>query len=309
MRRKREEFDRTVGEVQALFERLVGPGYDNSFAQRVLRIPVDGAPLGRRRAERQKARSVFYAKEHIEAQEVANMLVQLELDVHVANVVRRDKPDIEVHWHDRPSVYIEHRIVAEPGMTFERHLEEAQHAFEDLAQNDPMLLDFLKAGTFTVRLSDPGLKARTTSGRGIATEAARLAGEIRGPVSLLKPDPERYSILARYAAKVFYKVGGPEQSPIFQPYGGTINPRPQWVPEQLGVALTEKKAAVAGYDLSCRPLWLLLSLQHEGLFQVMLREVVEATLLVADTGPFERIIVRAPLMKPVVVDSRARFAE
>ena len=284
MPRKRHVSDRTVGEVHALFERLVGPGYDNSYARRVLRMPVDGEPLGKRRAELQKSRSLFYAKEYLEAQEAANALVQLDLDETVVNIARRDKPDIAVHWSDRPPVYIEHRIVAEPGMPFERHLEQAQHAFEDLANEDTAVAvrSFLKSGAFTIRISDPGAKARARSGREIAAEAVRLTSEIAGAVSLLKPDPKRYPFLARYAASVFYRPGGPAQTSAFQQNAIAVDPQPPWVQEQLYVALAEKRVAAAGYDPSCRPLWLLLTLQVENLFTDLLRDLIVRTLIGTD---------------------------
>lgn len=304
MRKKStHQFDRTVGDVEDLFERLirsVGGSYDNSNMKRLRRLSIDGVRLEEHFAERRNPRSDYYDATFVEARETLMMLVDLNLDTEGANVIRRDRPDIEVIFSESaPKVYVEHRSVAEPFMPFERHLDEIRIALEDLASTDRALNAFLDAGALSVRLGDPGPNERRHS-KTLAAETGALCAEISGRVDLLVPQRDRFPLLTRYCARVFYHPGEPRVSPVFQRAGGAFDPAPSWIATQLLGALTAKTEDAAGYDKMCRPLWLLLTLgAGTPLIPGFVRPLVVAALEGEEIAPYDRLVVRMSGMEPV----------
>lgn len=114
--------------------------------------------------------------------------------------MRADKPDIEVHFGDRPSIFVEHRLVMQEGMPFDRHIEQGTIALRRLANQNVDLATFLDTGSINIRVNDPGLGARAPHGSQLAIEALRLCAEIHWQVSRLKPESTRFPLLHRYNA-------------------------------------------------------------------------------------------------------------
>ena len=299
------EFEHTVGEIQAIFESLVGTTGESSLAERMLRIPIDGVALRDRRAERHTSQSIFYHKIFLEANCVVYAFTQLNLDATIENVVRADKPDIEVHFGDRPSIFVEHRLVMQEGMPFDRHIEQGTIALRRLANQNVDLATFLDSGSLNIRVNDPGLSARAPHGSQLAIEALRLCAEIQGQVSLLKPESTRFPLLHRYNAQVFYRPGQRPGGLIFQRGAHAFDPNAQWLVAAFLKAMDDKKRAVTGYDTVKRPLWLVLSVLDDDLFAPFAREAVASALEAAGItsadaiAPFDRLIVHVPGMQPI----------
>lgn len=299
----RPQSDRTVGEIEKLFQRFIDSGgigtYNKRYAERLLRIKIDGKPLHKWNAEFQEARSTHYGKHFLEALETAHMLVQMDMDRRGVNIERGDKPDIAVRFPRSSVIYVEQRRVQRPGMAFSKHREAANNALEDRAKTDPALDAFLRAGNLTVRISDPG-PAHRLSPSILAAEVGALRPEIEQGVRLFHPDPKKYPALSRYATNVFYHLGQIATTMVFQLNGGWIDPTPPWVAVELNKALFEKKRAALGYDRKSRPLWLLLSLVYEELIPDMTPPLVRRAFGGVDITPFGGVVVRMSGMKPVV---------
>jgi hypothetical protein len=301
--RQKHLTDHTAGEVQAIFESLIGTiggTYDASFGQRVLGIPIDGVRLGDRRNEMQKPDSTFYGKEYIEALSVARMLVSLDLDGTVTNLERRDSPDVAVHFSDRPQLYVEQTLLQElDGMTFARHLDELNRAIATHSASDASFAKFCDDGFFSVRLTDPGMGKRSRPEL-TAYQIADLAASIGGEVSLFKPDGTSYPALAPYAPNVFYRPGRGPNGMICNQDAGVYDPHASWIPARLRNALNGKRAKANAYDPNLRPLWLLVDLDAErGIYVPFARPTIENALAGLEISPYDRVVVSMPGAAPV----------
>jgi hypothetical protein len=73
------------------------------------------------------------------------------------------------------------------------------------------------------------------------------------------------------------------------------------VGEQILKSLADKQTQAAGYDLTCRPLWLKMTLWDDHLLPFMARPLVFQALATVDIAPFDQVVVGMSGMEPVVI--------
>jgi hypothetical protein len=292
----------TVAAVDASFESViarVGGRFDSDREARLRAIPVDGTPIGDGFAALRGPATSYYAQGYLETRSVARLMLELDLDHFVTDVRGSDKPDVTVIFSDRPTVYVEQTNVSEyDGTPFDRHLEEINHALDDLRKADETFRGVWERGMLTVRLTDPGVALRPDRTR-IAKEIATFAIRLDGDTSLRCRALAEFPALNTYNAFVVYRTGQRPNPTICNVDGGFVDPQPAWVATRLQAALAEKRERAVGYDPNAKPLWLLLNLVGPHLLPRFVPPLVHSALVDERLTPFDRVLVMYPGISPV----------
>jgi hypothetical protein len=292
-----------MGEVQGAFAQIlqsVGGTYDQDYERRVLALKVDGVPLSDIYADQRKPDSNFYGQGFVEGLSVARVLVPMNLDLTVVNIARRDAPDLRVDFSDRPPVFIEHSTVTPyDGMTFDRHLDDMNIAVRRRLGEDAAARAVNDAGYASVRLTDPGVGARSKP-EVIASEVVALLPTLSDDIDHRRLDATTFPVLATYGANVFYRPGQVSNATICNQDAGCFDPTPAWVGQRLRAALQKKAGNAAKYAPDARPLWLLLTLEGEHLFAPFVADLVNAGLVGVSIFPFDRVVVWCVGCQPFV---------
>jgi len=263
-------------------------------------LTFEGIPFGQRPALLRRDGSKFYEKSYLEASAVARALVAMNAHVGAINVRRAQppQPDVVVDYGDRQLFVEQAMILDAAAMEADVAIEDANFALRDAAAGDPQLRALFAGGVFTVRLQSVDV-AGGVDKRALANETLALAATISGDVSLLRPDAHAYPVLAASGALVFYRsCAAVTTAPI------EAHDLDRWTEYEpaLQRVLSQKHAAVAGYDPACRPIWLVLSVSSG--FELMPNLVEVTKQVIGDLGSagFDRVAVQLPRRAPLVVD-------
>lgn len=296
----------TIAETDAAFEEviaLVGIGrFDAARQSRVRAIPIDGVAIGADRAALRGPETSFLAQSYLEPLAVAGMLVDLNLAVPGVDLRCGDKPDVDVTYNDRPTIYVEQRMVTEyDGTPFARHLEQLNAALRECAANDARFAQLCNSGYLAVRLTDPGVDARPDRTQTVE-EIVSFTAPLTEDVSLLRPEAATFPALFAFGANVFYRAGRTPNPSVCNEDALCIDPYPAWVAARLTLALNDKQGKASGYDPSAKPLWLLLNLDGPHLYPRFVEQHVRAAFAGVTIKPFDRLVVCYPGIAPIVID-------
>lgn len=308
-RQTRHLTEHTTGAIQKIFSgavRAAGmsvPGKDREKAISALRM--DGETLGSMPAELRKPESVFYSTSYLEARAVAGMLVDLGIDSAVADIVRRDAPDVEVRYSDGRRLFVEQAMVVDEAATrLSLKIDDANIAADGMANADLNLRSLFHSGLLNIRLDSSDLliseMSRFISVNALADEVLTIARGFAGRVSLGKPNPEGAPILSRLGAKVFYtpcnaKTARPINLPTFHARLSELEP-------SLRRTFAKKKEKTRSYSPDCRPLWLLLDVDMHYNAGESLPAIARRVLDEITPEPYDRVIIQHVPHAPMVFD-------
>lgn len=308
MARQPHRSNRTTEEFHRFFADALAPlgvQFNDPIAQRIFDVRVKDRCLGDVRLgdippTLQKRDSNFYDKEYNEVKAVAIALVQLGLDCG-ATLELRDKPDVDVTLGDGSTVYVEHRFVGEQHVvSMPRYAEDIDRILAQARASDPAFDNIFDGWNVTVRL--PFIdERRRSSPRDVAAEIVELARELAGAAYRApRISDDRYPILTAYRATISARPVTFKTASIVQTGEAT------WIGNDLGftamihAAIDEKRAKAKGYDVTCQPLWLVLTIADERIFGPAFYELLERDVRRSAIMPFQRVIVCASSMKPII---------
>lgn len=263
-------------------------------------LPVDGIPLGERQSEFRRPNSNYYATRYLEARATTRMLVELGINGGVADVLRRDSPDVTVRYVDGRELYVEQAMVLdEEAHKFSIGVEDANASVWELAKQDAEASRALDSGLLTIRLNRIDLDRRFESAV-VAQEVISLLKTLKERVDLMRADPARYPVLASMNVLIFYRPGdlkgGPIDTPAFHGRLGVFE-------SAFGGVLEKKIGKAQRYSATCRPLWLLLTVDMHFDNSYHAQQVAQRVLSETDFSPYGRVVVQAVRLTPLVVDS------
>lgn len=269
MSRKSQHFTQhSDGRIDEIFSKAIaGLGMrlaDEERNRRRGEIRLDGIPFAQRPRELRKPGSAYYAQRYLEGRSVLGMLVDLGLFETSDDVIRRDSPDIEAKFMDKPSLYVEHTMVQDEAATkFGVAVDDANIAADEMAIRDEAMRSLFSGGVLHIRLGHPtdDILERGISSDALAKEIVEVGQGIHGPALLEVSDSERCPLFTEMGAWVAYKPGPaqisrPIQLPIYHARRELLEPN-------LHAALLDKCEKAKGYDTNCRPLWLLVDIDKD----------------------------------------------
>lgn len=268
---------------------------------RVYAIRVDGIELAERYGELRKPDSAFYEKSFIEANALAHLAVNLNLDREgQVDVLRlpEPQPDTKLTVNGATVAFVEQTMIMDQrAHRLSLDVEAVNKAVRALA--NPEAAATFDRGILTLRFDD--IPAEFESGLpvdAIAREIVTLASTLRDEVQKIQIDFTNYHLLAQMNALGTYRLGGATYNPVMSLVDhGDARLLPGLLSERIG----EKRRKAAGYPRTCRPLWLLLNIDiHFGFhaFTRQAREIVES----AGQTEFDRVIVDQAYADLVIVD-------
>jgi hypothetical protein len=301
--RQAHETPWTVGDAHRDFGEaiaLLGMSYaEPQIDQAVHNLVFEGRPFGERPALLRRPGSKFYEKTYLEALSVARAIVTIGLNAGAVNVLRAapPAPDVIVDYGDR-QLYVEHAMILdEDASAVDVAIEQADFAVYEALSADSSLRDLIAAGILQVRLEHVDV-AVGVDARALVAETVAIARTVTADVVRLSPDPLVYPALAANGARISYKVCASPTGSVFQ--HDFLDRWTEFEPT-LRRVLTQKRAAVKGYDSRCKPVWLLLSASMG--FEMMpgVLNVAKTTIAELGLGDFERVILQVPRQPPFVV--------
>jgi hypothetical protein len=265
-------------------------------------VPVDGVRLGDRLGEMRKPGTSFYGQSYVEARSAARLMAALGLAAIVQDVRRLEPPapDVQVLFNDGGCVFIEQTMVMDDDARRATvAIEEVNATVNRVAETDSALRGALDAGLLTIRLRGLTPQNHTTIPvNELAAEVAALARSIRQDLRLARADPITSPLLYGLDAMIFYRLGlrtaGAIQLPMDHARIETFAPA-------LRERLRAKSEKARHYKSECRPLWLLLDVDHN--FALHSLEAA-ARAIIASENPsgFDRIVIQQMRHAPVVLE-------
>jgi hypothetical protein len=286
---------------KAAVEQL-GMGVDNRESK-LHDLTVDGVRLGDRLAEMRKPGTSFYGQSYVEARSAARLMVDLGWDQRVRDIRRLEPPapDVEVVFDERASIYIEQTMVMDDAAhRLSTTVDSANAVVMRMAATDLVVGHALDAGLLTIRLDrlTPAHLELMIPADDLADEICALARTLRADVSLMRPDPMTQQLLHKLGAQIFYRLGLKTGSPIQPPMDhgrvGMLGPA-------LRKQLRKKVEKAQLYAAKCRPLWLVLDIDHHfgiGSFERIARDAVASE----TPGCFERTVVQQVRYAPILIE-------
>lgn len=266
-------------------------------------ILIDGVALGERLGEMRKPGTAFYEKTFAEANAVAHLAVDIDLDHDgQVNVLRlgEPQPDTELLVNGSRIAFVEQTMVMDQAAhRLSLDVEAINSATREC--DAPAVMAAFAQGMLTLRLNEiPEVYYDT----GIPIDAVvREVFALTRSFTLEEEhfhqlDPSRFPFLAAMKALGSYRLNGTTYNPVMSLVD---HGRPQLVRNVLAERLRTKREKAANYPRASRPLWLLLNIDiHFGYqdFTSVTREVIESE------GPIEydRIIVDQTYAKPLILD-------
>jgi hypothetical protein len=270
---------------------------DESYARRVFRLRVEGQPIGDTAPRLRKAYSNMYSRDENESLSVARMLVQLDMDSAAENISERDKPDRKVTFTSSGPLYIECSLVESGQLEFTAFLEDANHEVETRRNRDKQLANILKRYNVIIRVAPRVVEMKMRNLVGDVTRFINAGPAVLERVDTVDPS---YQVLNACHGEGYWRHKGYESNTWLQKQGEWIDPT--YVGPAVARALSDKRAAAAGYDTSCKPLWLLLAIADERLFPPGVEADVRAALAGEAIDPFDKVVITYSGMAPVIVD-------
>jgi hypothetical protein len=280
----------------------LGMGVDSRTA-RVHNVHVDGMSIGARLGELRHGETSFYMKSYAEANAVAHLAVNLDLDHETKVDVLRllePEPDTKLTVDGATLAFVEQTMVMDQAahrLTLD--VEAINTALR--ANADPDIVAAFTNGMLTLRFInipdsyyDTGLPADA-----IVREIIALTRSFNGvEKGSIDPDASSVPILAGMRTVGSYRLNGATVSPvmILADHG-----RPQIVADTLAERLRDKRKKAAGYPAACRPLWLLLDIDHHFGFHDF-SSVARAVVDRERPTEYDRVIVAQTYAKPLVFD-------
>jgi len=204
----------TAEEIDLRFKAAVetlGMRVSNRDAQ-LHEIPIDGVRSGDRKSELRKPGTSYYAQTFIEARSAAGLMVDLGLAPLVLDVQRREPPfpDVEVCLRDGSSIFIEQTMVMDPDAhRLSTVIDKTNISVSRAAAADDTLRNILNGGLFTIRLdrlTEEHL-ALMLPVSALTAEVCTFGRQLKGEISLRRPEPTEYPLLAELGARIFYRPG------------------------------------------------------------------------------------------------------
>lgn len=265
---------------------------------RVYAVRVDGVELGARFGELRKPDTAFYEKSFIEANALAYLAVNLNLDSEGQVEVLRlpePQPDTKLIVNGSSVAFVEQTMLMDQAAhRLSLDVEAVNKAVRECGKRD--VAAAFDRGILTLRFND--IPSDCQSGLPVdaaAREIVMLASTLRKEHARLDIDFATYPLLARMNTLGTYRFGGVTYNPVMSLVDARL------LPELLSERIRQKRKKAAGYPGTCRPLWLLLNIDmHFGFhaFTRQAREIIEST----NQTEFDRIIVAQPHAELVVVD-------
>ncbi len=269
-------------------------------------VQVDGVRIGERRSELRKPETSYYGQTFVEARSAAGLMVDLGLASIVADIRRREPPfpDVEVCLRDGNSIFIEQTMVMDPAAhRLSMAVEEINIRVNRTAEADIELGYIFNNGAFIIRLDrlTESHLALTLPIDALASEVCALARELGGPVFVQCPESARYPVLTTLDARFSYHPGSRTGAVIHPPMD---HGRLHVLAPTLRERLRSKFDKVGTYPASCRPLWLVLDVDHH-FPPTGSRLDAAARNIVLDENPhgFDRVIVQQMRHLPIIVES------
>jgi hypothetical protein len=239
--------------------------------------------------------SNFYDREENEGLAVARVLVDLDLDQHVENIERRDKPDVCVRMVGRDPIGVEHRFIDRGEIAFGRYCEAAINAFKSLATKHPRAADLSRIYVIVNIRPD----AARPDVEALALEAIDFVCANVGRKMRCERPGANYDLLTQIGAEV--STSSFDGGPVVLFKQGAHAVSMEGLPEALIDAVERKRASAAGYAPTFRPLWLVLTVVDDVAPSMLARPVIEEAMAsVSDIDPYDAVIVECPGMSPVV---------
>jgi len=305
MPRKPTLTERTNADVHATFKAAVtslGIGVD-ARTERVHKILVDGVAIGARLGELRNTDTPFYYKSYAEANAVAHLAVDLDLDAQgQVDVLRltEPQPDTQLTIDGATIAFVEQTMVMDSAahrLTLD--VEAVNRALR--AREEPDIVAAFAGGMLTLRFNAIP-DAYYNTGFPIDDIVAEILvltrsfnGQDRGFSRL---DPSRFPLLAGLNALGSYRTKGSTINPVMTL---TDHGRPHLIEGILAERLADKRRKAVGYPSACRPPWLLLNIDHHFGYNDF---TSIASVVIARIRPTEynRAIVAQTYAKPLVVD-------
>jgi len=267
-------------------------------------IRLDGVRIGDRKGELRKPGTSYYGQTFVEARSAAGLMVDLGLASIVLDVRRREPPmpDIEVCLRDGGSIFIEQTMVMDPDAhRLSLVVEETNIRVAGNAAKDAALGYVLESGSFTIRL-DRLAECHLLLDLPVDALVAEVCGLGRGlqaNISLGCPDAVVYPLLSDLEARYFYRLGVPTGHVIHPPYDhGRLEMLPQLLLERLRAKVDNATA----YPSTCRPLWLVLDVDHHFDVGPRLEAVARPLVRSEYASGFDRVVVQHLRRAPIVID-------
>ena len=268
-------------------------------------LPIDGIRVGDRKSELRKPGTSYYGQTFVEARSTAGLMVDLGLAPLVADIKRHEPPlpDVEVCLRDGTSIFIEQTMVMDSDAHhFSTTIEETNILINRAAETDHTLERVLNGGIFTIRLDrlNDGHLTLALRADALAAEVCVLARQLHGPISLGRPERTTYPLLAQLNALYFYQLKSRTGS-AFQPPAD--HGRLHMFTPALRERLRSKLGKVSTYPPACRPLWLVLDVDHHfpsigSRLDAIARNVVKSE----KPHGFDRIVVQQMRHAPIVIE-------
>lgn len=296
----------TNADTHATFKAAVtslGMGVD-ARTERVHNIRVDGVAIGARLGELRNADTSFYMKSYAEANAVAHLAVNLDLDrTGQVDVLRltEPQPDAQLTIDGATIAFVEQTMV----------MDQAAHrlALDVEAINaalrtcdDPEIVAAFAAGMLTLRFNSfPDAYYDTALPiSDIVAEILALTRSFNGEDQrFLRTEASSLPLLAGMNALATYRLSGPTTgSPVMSL---SDHGRPNVLEATIAERLSSKRKKAAGYPSACRPLWLLLSIDHHFGYDDF-TQIARGVIARERPTEYDRIIVEQTYAPPLVVD-------
>ena len=304
MARKPSLTDQTNAASHELFKAAVArlgqrtdPGTDRRHA-----VLVDGVALGDRQNEMRRPGTAFYEQTFSEANAVAHLAVKLGLDREgTVDVLRRltPMPDAELTVNGTTVAFVEQTMV----MDQQAHLltlnVEALNT-SIMSAEDPALRAHLERGMLIVRLNEIPVDYYATGlpVEVLVEEVIRFAQSRQEDTPAMKIDRSAFPVLGSMRAFGLFRVPGKTYSPVapIVDHG-----RPGLLQNALAEQIRKKRTKAAGYPETCRPLWLLLDVDHH--FGWRDDSNLARAFIEAETPlEFDRVIVQQTYAEPLIIE-------
>jgi hypothetical protein len=270
---------------------------------RIHNVLVDGEPIGARLGELRKPETSFYMKSYAEANAVAHLAVNLDLDLKgTVDVLRlaEPEPDTKLTLDGATLAFVEQTVVTDQAahrLTLD--VEAINSALR--ACTEPDVVAAFASGMLTLRFNDipdsyyeTGLPIDAIVHEIIALTRSFNGAEQRS----IDPNASSVPFLAGMKAVGSYRLNGATASPVMTLVD---HGRSDMVGDLLTERLQDKRKKAPGYPDACRPLWLLIDIDHHfgyNDFTSVARSVVERE----RPTEYDRIIVAQTYAKPRVFD-------
>jgi hypothetical protein len=263
-------------------------------------VLVDGVPLGARQNEIRKPGSSFYEQTFLEANAVAHLAVNLNLDRDgLVEVHRRlpPQPDIELTLNGALIAFVEETMVMDQAAhKVTLSIELLNDAIEKC--EDAVVRAALEARSLSLRLTHLPDWCYVTQFpiQQMCDEIFELIRSLKGDVMEKVTDP-RFGLLRELEAFVGYRARGKTFTPVSLIEHGRMSVLPTAFREQI----RKKRARAASYPLACRPLWLLLDIEMHFGWNVDTDSLLR---IIEQENPveFDRIVIQQVRGRPLIID-------